>query len=112
MTPQLQKILEDKLPEESSYEFGYKSDNIPDIDILLQAKDALKDYSNGYNQCRQDCKSSLHAIVQSYNEYLIGGIERVDLQVFDKEINPEVISFYQDAVSETKRVIINLLNKS
>lgn len=47
---------------------------------------------------------------QSVREEIIKKIESVDLQVFDKSVKSDVISFYKDAMEETKRIILAALS--
>ena len=59
-----------------------------------------------YNLAREEFISSLPQVM----EVIKGEIEKVELKVYDKRINNDVIRFYTDAMEETKRIIITLLS--
>lgn len=75
-----------------------------DFDAQFPEKDTFAS-SWAYFEVKEFIREALSA----QRKGIVGMIDKVELKVFDRQINKEVVMFYKDAVEETKRIIKSLI---
>lgn len=90
-------------------EMNRRFDELAGVNCNMYLAGTVWTHEQARNKILTFLQSEKDLAVAKERKRIVEMVEKVELKVFNRLINKEVVEFYQDAVEETKRIILSLI---